>query len=124
MNGVYDDGGVKICALINTADAGDMPAYKLKVLIDQSFEEQSIGVTRAYLAKGADELVDMVIRIHDEWVRPKAGQYAVLYDYQYQENEAGDQYRITLVQPSRDEDNLHCFDLTLARLEENYAVTV
>ena len=120
MDGVFDSGTVKICMLQNKSSAGDMPVYRLHKLAEQSFEEQSISMTRAYLARGADEQVDMVIRIHDEWFRPRIGHYAVLTEYQHQENEAGDQFRITLVQPAKDNDGLNCFDLTLTRLEDYY----
>lgn len=120
MAQLMDDGLVMICDLINTAEAGDMPVYSLSELFTQYYAEQSIGLTRSYLAKGVDERVDMVIRIAFEGHRPRIGQYAMLTYYDGQENENGDQFRIDLVQPNTDEDGLKCFDLTLYRLEDNY----
>ena len=122
MYQLYDDGSVAICSLVNTSASGDFPQYILQEVIVQSFEERSIGLNRSYLAKGVDERVDMVIRIQNEGVRPRIGQYAVITGYEFQENENGDQYRIDMVQPEFDENELRVFDLTLARLEENYDV--
>lgn len=122
MYQLYDDGTVTICNLVNTAADGDFPQYELAEVITQNFEERSIGLNRSYLAKGVDERVDMVIRIQAEGMRPKIGQYAVIQGYEFQEDEAGDQYRIDVVQPEFDENQLRVFDLTLARLEDNYAV--
>lgn len=117
---ILDDGLVTFCNLINTAVNGSMPAYKLSEVQVQCFGERSIGINRAYLAMGADARIDALIRIHDEGFRPRIGMYAVLKNYSGQENDAGDQYRITLVQPVLDENNLRAYDVTLERLEENY----
>ena len=113
-------GVLTLCNLTNTAALGDMASYKLVPVISQFFGERQIGINRAYLAKGADEQVDLVARIWDEGVRPKIGQYAVITKYRYQENPDGDQYRITLVQPTTNEDGLRVFDLQLERLVDNY----
>lgn len=124
MADLYDSGLVTICALSNTASDGNMPVYALTGLYTQSFEEKTVSLTRSYLARGVDQRVDMVIRIESEGFRPKVGQYALLTFYEGQENEAGDQYRIDLVQATTNEDELRVYDLTLYRLEENYAVTI
>ena len=120
MADLLDAGVLTLCNLTNTAAHGDMASYKLVPVISQFFGERQIGINRAYLAKGADEQVDLMARIWDEGVRPKIGQYAVITKYRYQENPDGDQYRITLVQPTMNEDGLLVFDLQLMRIEENY----
>ena len=120
MADLLDAGVLTLCNLTNTAVLGDMASYKLVPVISQFFGERQIGINRAYLAKGADEQVDLLARIWDEGVRPKIGQYAVITKYRYQENPDGDQYRITLVQPTMNEDGLRGFDLQLMRIEENY----
>lgn len=120
MADLLDAGVLTICNLTNTAALGDMASYKLVPVISQFFGERQIGINRAYLAKGADEQVDLLARIWDEGVRPKIGQYAVITKYRYQENLDGDQYRITLVQPTINEDGLRVFDLQLERLVDNY----
>lgn len=120
MADLLDAGVLTLCNLTNTAALGDMASYKLVPVISQFFGERQIGINRAYLAKGADEQVDLVARIWDEGVRPKIGQYAVITKYRYQENQDGDQYRITLVQPTINEDGLRVFDLQLERLVDFY----
>lgn len=120
MADLLDAGVLTLCNLTNTAALGDMASYKLVPVISQFFGERQIGINRAYLAKGADEQVDLLARIWDEGVRPKIGQYAVITQYRYQEDPNGDQYRITLVQPTTNEDGLRVFDLQLERLVDNY----
>ena len=120
MADLLDAGVLTLCNLTNTATLGDMASYKLVPVISQFFGERQIGINRAYLAKGADEQVDLLARIWDEGVRPKIGQYAVITKYRYQENPNGDQYRITLVQPTTNEDGLRVFDLQLERLVDYY----
>lgn len=120
MADLLDSGTVTLCKLVNYALPGDMAKYKLKKIISQNYDERQIGLNRAYLARGADMQVDMVIRIWDEGVRPRIGYYAVLTDYKWQDDPEGDQFRIDLVQPTLNEDGLQVFDLTLYRLEKNY----
>lgn len=120
MADLLDAGVLTLCNLTNTAALGDMASYKLVPVISQFFGERQIGINRAYLAKGADEQVDLLARIWDEGVRPKIGQYAVITKYRYQENPNGDQYRITLVQPTTNEDGLRVIDLQLERLVDYY----
>ena len=123
MADLLDAGVLTLCNLTNTAALGDMASYKLVPVISQFFGERQIGINRAYLAKGADEQVDLLARIWDEGVRPKIGQYAVITKYRYQENPDGDQYRITLVQLTMNEDGLRVFDLQLERLVDYYEAT-
>ncbi len=120
MADLLDSGIITICKLVDIALPGDMTKYKLKKIITQNYDERLIGLNRAYLARGADTQVDMVVRIWDEGVRPRIGYYAVLTDYKWQEDPCGDQFRIELVQPILDDDGLQVFDLTLSRLEKNY----
>lgn len=116
-----DAGTVTICTLVNTAEEGDMPAMKLVAGDSHYFEERMIGYGRQYAAKGVSERVDMLIRI---WRDPtiRIGMYALLTDYEGQENPEGDQYRIDNVQPTYDDDGLKVTDLTLYRMDEFYEV--
>ena len=120
MADLLDSGTITLCSLVNNALPGDMAKYTLHELITQSYGERQIGINRAYLARGADMQVDMVVRIWDEGVRPRIGYYAVLTDYKWQDDPEGDQFRIDLVQPTLNDDGLQVFDLTLSRLEKNY----
>lgn len=115
---ILDSGTIKLCTAADDNDGGGlMPSEKLTVVSEQYFGEQTIGITRAYPSKGADEQIDMVVRIQDEGVRPQIGMVAVVED----SNDDG-QYRVTLVQPKLDEDGLWIYDLTLRRVNRNYDV--
>lgn len=123
---MMDSGIVTICTLENLAQDGDMPSPKLVPLVydDEEltwqFEERTVGMNRQYLAKGVSERIDMMIRI---WRAPvRIGMYALLTDYEDQENPDGDQYRIDNVQQLFDDNGLKVTDLTLYRLEELYDV--
>lgn len=116
-----DDGIVNICDLINEAADGEMPKEKLQKLRAHMFEERIIGYGRQYAAKGANERVDMQIRIWRD-AQVHIGQYALLSDYEGQVNPEGDQYRIDNVQQVRDSNGLKVTDLTLYRMDELYEV--
>lgn len=117
-----DDGIVRICSLENTADPGFMPKRRLNAKTEQYFEERGISQNRQYLAKGVSEQVDMVIRIWDDGIRPRIGMYAILTNYEGQEDAGGDQFRIDNVQPLVNDEGLRVFDLTLSRMEDRYDV--
>lgn len=124
---MMNDGLVVLCNLKNLAEPGDMPNEALVPLteddeaLEWSFEDRVIGYNRQYVAKGVSERVDMLIRI---WRAPaRIGMYAVLTDYEGQENPKGDQYRIDNVQQLLNEDGLKVTDLTLYRLDQLYEVS-
>lgn len=115
-----DAGLVTLCNLVNTAEDGDMPKEQLVPVDTWQFEERAVGYNRFYAAAGANQRVDMLIRI---WRAPAhIGQYAVLTDYEGQENEGGDQYQIDSVQQLLDRNGLKVTDLTLRRVDKLYEV--
>lgn len=122
-----DAGIIKIYNLTNTAQDGDMPKEQLVPATDLAgnelmyqFEERVVGLNRQYSAKGVNERVDMLVRT---WRCPvRIGMYAVLTEYEGQENADGDQYRIDNVQQVYDDNNLKVTDLSLYRLDEYYDV--
>lgn len=117
---MMDAGLVTLCNLENTAEGGDMPKEQLVPWETLQFETRNIGVTRFYAAQGANQQIDMLIRV---WrVNAKAGMYAVLTDYEGQESESGDQYQIDLVQQTLDANGLKVTDLTLRRVNRLYEV--
>lgn len=124
---MMDAGIVRLYNLVDTAAQGDMPKLQLVPATDAlgnelvyQFEERVVGFNRQYQAKGVEERVDMLIRV---WRTPaRIGMYAVLTQYESQENVNGDQYRIDNVQNVYDDNNLKVTDLSLYRLEDNYAV--
>lgn len=113
---MFDAGKVSICNLQNTAAAGRMPDQALVPLASAFFEDRIVGYNRYYAAQGANQKIDLLVRI---WRCPtvKIGMYAVL---SMSENDG--QYRITNVQHLLNDDGLKVTDLTLSALEENYDV--
>ena len=99
--------------LVNTAEKGLKPTYKLSWLSTEFYAERVVGYNRQYAALGANQSIDALVRIWRN-MEIKANDYAVLED----EN----QYRISFVQHLTDEDGLEVTDLTLSRLESNYDV--
>lgn len=112
---MYDSGLLTLCQIVEKNQDGGMPTATRKDICTEWFEERTIGITRAYLARGADEQIDMLVRIQDEGVRPTIGMHAVLRSCSLP-----GEYRITLVQPVLDDFGLKAYDLTLARFEGNY----
>lgn len=104
----YNDGMVEICAVSDGARPGYQPVEQLRFKARLRYEERTLGIQRAYLAKQAQTEVERVLRTpRVKGVGPR--DVAVTED--------GRQYRVDLVQsvngvypPS--------VDLTLARLEQ------
>ena len=113
---MMDAGIVTVCELTNTAADGDMPLYRLSEVSRAYFAQRTVSYRRLYAAKGANEQIDLLIRI---WRDPTVsrGQYAVLSD-----SADNGQYEITNVQHTVDEDNLQVSDLTLRRVDKLYEV--
>lgn len=118
-----DDGVLYICNLIDEATNGDMPYLVLDPVNKYWFKRRTIGYNRLYAAKGANEQIDLLVRIA---YAPdvEIGQYAVLGN--------GDQYRIDNVQHLNEEfqteystsekDSLLHTDLTLSKVGDFYDV--
>lgn len=107
------DGGIlTICELVNTAEAGAMPAWQLKPRSRHYYGERTVGYGRQYAAKGVNEQVDILVRVwRDKNIR--IGMYAIV---------GNEQYRLNNVQHLLDEDGLQITDLSLQRLGENYDI--
>lgn len=103
-------GLLTIFQLANIAESGSMPVEKLVTVTTAYYEERTIGVNRVYAALGADQQIDMLVRIFYTPTLPTNAEYVILED--------GLQYRITLKQKI----DADTFDLTLVRLESNYDV--
>lgn len=110
---ILDSGILTICKVTTEGENGTMPKEHLQPLHSCFYGERTVGFGRYYAAKGADEQIDLLVRIwEDRTVR--AGMYAVL--------ENGEQYRVDLVQHLLDEDGLRVTDLTLIRREDLYDI--
>ena len=107
------EGTLKICALQNVAEPGEMPSEKLVIVSYHYYGDRVIGYGRQYAAMGVQQSVDRLVRIwRDESITVK--QYALLDD--------GKQYRIDMVQHLLDDDGLKVTELTLSRLDDNFDV--
>lgn len=112
---MLDGGLLCLCSLENTADpeTGEMPRMRLVKEAEAYYSERTVGYGRLYAAQGANEQIDMLVRI---WNTPeaRAGRYALL--------ENGEQYRIDHVQKVFGDSGFTALDLTLKRLEDCYDV--
>lgn len=114
MLGNYDDGIVFLCTITNTAETGLKPVEKITRTAKHYFEERTISFRRQYAAKGVNEQIDMLIRIHYD-KSARIGMIAELGN--------GDQFRIDNVTHAYDTDSrLRYTELTLARLEDFFDV--
>ena len=105
---MHDAGILRIYSLQNIATAGRMPTEQLVYVADAYYDNELIGVTRAYAAMGAKQQIDAVVLAYNVTI-PVNAEYVILED--------GSQYRISLKQPEDDH-----VRLTLVRLEELYDV--
>lgn len=129
---MYDSGTLYICNLINQSENGDMPKEVLSKVNKFWFEKRYIGINRQYLAKGANEQVDLLVRIHGSQ-NINIGQYVMLGN--------GEQYRITMVNQGFEQQDytrmvdkkyyktariigLDYTELTLTKLEKNYELEI
>ena len=121
MPDLYDSGLCTLCKAVNVGEAGQMPKLVLQPQITSYFEEKTIGITRIYLAKGANENIDLLVQVRNEGYMPRIGDFAVLTNYEHQQDtENGDQYRIQTVQPQKDSDGLPVILMQLERMNDNY----
>lgn len=112
----FDDGELKIYKLTNTAAAGDMPVESLTLTGTYYFRHETIGVTRYYQAKQADQQISDVVSIPD-WPEIKTTDVCKITGL------AG-QFRIGFIQQTYDEDRLKITRLTLERIDQEYADAV
>ena len=109
-----DSGTLFLYELKNCGEPGGMPKDQLhKISAKHWFEAAYIGMNRQYLAKGANEQIDLRVRIHYE-PAARINLYAVLGN--------GDQFRIVDASHGYDSDGLRITDLSLMRLEEFFDV--
>lgn len=107
-------GYCELCTVTNTAAAGDLPVEKLTIVDTAYYEKRTVGYNRMYAAMGANQSIDMLIRVFNT-VAPTANKelYVVFPD----DNSV--QYRVAMVQEIVDQEAL---DLTLERMEDLYEV--
>ena len=108
-----DSGTLTVCTLQNRAEAGRMPVMALAQRSRHWYGERTVGYGRYYAAMGANQRIDLLVRLHqDRGIQ--SGMYAVLGN--------GEQYRIESVAQGGEDTELKWTDLTLVRLEDRYDV--
>lgn len=105
-----DSGILKVYTLENIAAKGDKPVNKLVEMAACYYADKTVGFTRLFAAKGANVLIDSLVRCFNTGPFPK-DVYVILED--------GLQYRVAAQQVIVEEDAV---DLTLERCGENYDV--
>ena len=107
----FNDGIVAIYDLTDVAAPGDMPQDGLRQKECLRFHRRTVGIKRYYTAMQAGQQVDAVLRC--PYRDSVSAQDIAIVD--------GKQYRVTLVQRP-EEIAPPVMDLTLTRLEQDYAV--
>ena len=110
----FDDGILSIYYADNVASNGSKPVLKLKLKAKHFFCFDNLGITRYYTALQANQQIEFVVNVPD-WIDVLATDICVL--------ENSYQYRIRLIQPEKDDNNLRITKLTLERLGENYVIS-
>lgn len=109
---LLDSGVLKICSVENIANPGDMPIDKLVEKSKHWYGDRTVGMTRYFVAKQADNEVERLVRIwQDKSITTR--NYCVCDEVQY---------KILQVQHLLDEDSLRVTDLTLERLGDPFVV--
>lgn len=111
-----DSGALIIKRLQNSASPGLMPTYTETEVARCYYGERTVGSTRYYTAKQADEQVDLLVRIPREYAA-RTGDRVYITPYAYD----APQYPFTIVQIQQvdDEDTrLPATDLSLRAMRE------
>lgn len=109
----YNDGIVTICEVEDKAEPGYKPNPEATPKIKLRYEEQRLGINRAFLGRQIQVEIDRVMRV------PKANKSINPQDVAVTED--GRQYRIELVQTVSDV-YPPSLDLTLSRIVQKYEV--
>lgn len=111
---ILDSGIAIVFGLENVQQPPLMPVERPVEITRGYYGRRTIGVTRMYQAAGADQRIDLLIRM--VWdARIRAGLMVQLED-----TTDADQFRIEAVQDVEDDNGLRMIDLTLVRLEDRY----
>lgn len=107
-------GKLYLCHLVNVSDPGRMPHEALSIVTDAYYEKRQVGVTRMYAAAGANQQIDLLVRVFNSEYADDNALYVV-----FMVNNEPVQYRVEQSQEIIEESAV---DLTLVRLENYYDV--
>lgn len=105
------EGIVKICKLENISQSGRMPVEKLVEIGSAYYRKRTMGYNRLYAAMGANQSIDMLVRVFNTEVPEYSDVYVVFDDES--------QFRVENMQEIVEDGAI---DFTLSRMEENYDV--
>lgn len=109
----FDDGILTIYKTVNTALPGEKPEVRLQEKEQFYFGYDALGINRYYTALQAQQQIEAVVNIPG-WNDIQTEDVCSL--------ESGTQYRIVMVQPTKDENGLRITKLSLERIGKNYAI--
>ena len=109
----FDDGILTIYQIRNRAEPGMKPELGLREKEKFYFGFDTLGIQRYYTALQARQQIEAVVKVPG-WYDIKSTDICIL------ENEV--QYRIAMIQFTREEDGLKITKLSLERLGEDYVV--
>lgn len=96
---------------------GDRPSAHTVEVYRSPYAERTVGMSRFYTAKQANDRIDMLVRI----IRPDDPRTEIHADDMCVLSHDGMTYRITQAQHIRDEDaGQECIDLSLERIGEKF----
>ena len=109
----FDDGILNIYDIQNLAQQGDKPRMGLVLKSTHFFGFDTVGYNRYYAALKTNEQIDGVIRIWQD--RTITNQNICVLEDNLQ-------YKISLIQHTKDDDGVDVTKLTLTRIDEKYEI--
>ena len=109
---LFDSGIIKFYDLSEIQERGKMPKQSLSFVTSAYYGERTIGYNRYYARLGANQQIDMLVRIWENR-RIKIGMVAIIQN---------EQYRISNIQHIIADDGLRATDISLERLGDFYDV--
>lgn len=109
----FDDGILKICRTVNVGEAGMKPVIGLEEKESFYFGYDNLGINRYYTALQAQQTIEAVVNIPG-WNDISALDICMLED--------GRQYKLAMIQPTKDENGLRIMKLSLERLGKTYDI--
>lgn len=109
----FDDGILTIYKVENTAHPGQMPVEGLTEKDRYYYGFDTLGINRYYTALQARQTIEAVVNIPG-WNDISALDICVLED--------GRQYKLAMIQPTKDENGLRIMKLSLERLGKTYDI--
>lgn len=113
MAATFDDGILTIYTTENIAEPGMKPVIGLVKKDRYHYGFDTLGIQRYYTALQAKQLIESVVNVPG-WGNIKATDICALDD--------GEQFRISMRQPTWDDDGLRITKLSLERIEEKYVI--